>query len=975
MAITLCNEDKYYKDSNLSVSAERKPRATEDIEIIGLINTDETINMAQCGDLETISSMTLNFNSYQKTLTITANQPGGLSSDNIREPDQETLDELAQSNPLRVEHGWYTIDPQYTMKHLGTNAKVKLSSIGFNNQICSSYHIELVNACYANGTIDSDTVIIGSNSRMYGTTLACNNLDMNGASKIDSMSIANEKCDINGSSMADVALSSSSVKSNGNKFLGGSVYFTQGDFTGDTIDCEITDTSTASLPSRITPFTHPITFTNCTFEKNAIALLAESRGANNTWKGEGTVGIFYDGPQTITSGTLSIRLLDTATANTFISNTGTINIEAFSGVNTVIITSSGGSTSIGSEDNGYRVQLQNLGKAIAQFYNSGNLTNTVNSGTITADIIKCENLTNNQSGVITSSQCIVTNGSNDGIMNHVSGTNFTNNTSGSIDVAIMMGGSSNQGKIQEGIFRESSSNDGSGLVQSAMFYDSASNNGEINGGSFYNNSSNNGSGLEVSFYDTSQNNAYCTKATFNDRSINNSINVNVANFYNSSKNQAAITGLADFYNGSACLSAFGSGIIANFYEYSSATGTSMPSGSGQSVSFRDYSRCDGITFETGSLNFYDNAHAFNVTINSTGLPYVTFHDNSIVETVNGIGPIILKDKAISKKNISNSGTILRGTSSHSGTIQGTLTDVTFAEQSYHTGLGASSATRVFFIDSSRNQAPIVAGGPIYFNSSTNLNRLENISELYFINRAINASGGQIEAAALLVFDNSTSEHKYINGSTISGINNSQLYPLSNSGIEASLMDCSTAVFSGGCRNNYKINGSTITFDGSTNGVSNASIYTWNIGEISASTVKFTNGSSNYGECSASTITFSGSSVNNSEINGSTSFYSSSNQGVVNGSVIFDNSSNNNLFVGSVNGSGSINNGVISGDCSFIECTNGGRIVGNCSFNQYSVNNNIISGTASFTNYSSHNGIIYGTATFDATSTNNGQIIQ
>lgn len=976
MAINLCDQDKYYTDSQLSNAAERKPRATEDIQIIGSVNQDETIDLSTCADLTTISSISIDFYNYTNSITISANQPGGLSSSNVREPEPDVLALIQSENPLRYEHGWYTIDGTYAVKHIATNAITKLNNVGFNNEIGSAYKIELNNSCYANGTMSADTIKILSDSRMYGATLQCNDLEVKDDSKIDSMAIANEKTTIDSVSLAEFSLATSSIDSQNSKFIDGSIYFTQGKFVSDIIASEIVDTSTAALPSRITAFTNPVTFTNCTFTQNSLAILSSSHGSNNTWCGDATIKVLYDGPQTVISGgVLKVDLLDTATSNNFTLTTGTLQINSFSGITTTQITSQGGKIEAGlSAMSGYKLQITNQ-SGIVIIHNSGNIDNFTNTdGYAEGDIANCTNFNNTLSGIINIAQCIVTNGSNDGKMLNVSGTSFTNNASGAITNAILMDGSSNLGTIQQGLFYETSSNNSEGYVFNGSFYNTSSNNAFVDNAIFYDTSTNNGTGNNSLFYNTSSNNGSCSGAVFYSGSINNSINVNQANFYEISKNLAAISGEANFYDNAVCLSAFGSGISATFYDYSSATGSSLNSGY---VSFQDDSRCDTFTLTSGSLSFVNNSTALNLTIAHTGLPYVTFRDSTKVEDLLGDGPAFFYDNAVSKKNIQNSGTVFLGSSSHSGTTAGTVQYTTFRETSYHTGVGISTATEVWFRDSSRNQAPINGGTNVYFyGGAINKKPIKQLTKLSFIDGSINASGGDILNISTVEFDNSSSLHNgTISCPTLLATNNSILYPISYTGIPTATIASNNILVSGGSYNNYILNSSNITFHSSTNGVSNTGDFSWNVAQINASNVNFLQGSSNFGQCNASVITFSGGSTNYSNlVNGNTTFINSSNNGIINGTVILTTSQNNNTINGNTTGSGSINNGVIKGEVSFIDCANGGRILGDGTFDQYSINNSIITGTISFTNYSVNNGVIHGSATFDATSTNNGQII-
>jgi hypothetical protein len=47
--INLCNTNKYTLDSDGSIPSKRVPRLIEDIEIIGIIKKNETINMVNAG--------------------------------------------------------------------------------------------------------------------------------------------------------------------------------------------------------------------------------------------------------------------------------------------------------------------------------------------------------------------------------------------------------------------------------------------------------------------------------------------------------------------------------------------------------------------------------------------------------------------------------------------------------------------------------------------------------------------------------------------------------------------------------------------------------------------------------------------------------------------------------------------------------------------------------------------------------------
>ena len=225
--INLCNTTSYSNDKQGQNLTKRTPRGNEDIEIIGDIDQNTVINLSQlestCG-LGNISSLTLPFKTNRVyTLTIAGNGPI-LDPSNPRAPTGTELDNITGTNPLRVQHGWYTMMTGYGIGILTTNISVSLTNIPFKNSTINASGVILNSSAYCNGILNVSNISLKNTSYLYGTTIECTGITLESNSKCDTINITSNTLRLDNSSIAESQFFGSGVSASGSNI----------------IDCEIT---------------------------------------------------------------------------------------------------------------------------------------------------------------------------------------------------------------------------------------------------------------------------------------------------------------------------------------------------------------------------------------------------------------------------------------------------------------------------------------------------------------------------------------------------------------------------------------------------------------------------------------------------------------------------------------------------------------------------------------------------------------
>lgn len=680
--INLCDSLQYYKDSNLGNEANRTPRSNEDIEIIGIIPVDETIDMeslSSCG-LSTIGALTMTFNSGTNILHINSSNltKSGIDPLNPRAPTGVQLSGIIKNNPLRAEHGWYTITSDYKIGSLITNSIVSISNIGLNNDsiVCNTFNFN--NSIYANGFITTNKIIF-NNTKFYGATLECANISGSNNTKIDTVLARSEIFNLNNSSIADSTIESSQFFANNSRLIDCAINYGSCNLTnciiqgnmeqnlsGFTIveNCNVGNSSGISSANIIT---ESLKINNSKINGDSKIITNTLYGSGNLINRNATVQTEYlkDNSTWNNSGTFRIENTNPL-VNPIINNNGLLSIGQY--VKCQLVQSSG------------RTEISNSGISIGG-YNAF-------AGTIQGNIFIGSGGFNNNGKIITDN-CIIQNGVNDisGLIKNLQTVNCINKgivsnglfisssaiNSGYVDIGIFQSGAINDGSGNNLSFYNGSNNKGSGNIVS--LYNSL-NNGNIILGQLYNNSINSGFFIQLDLYDTSINNGNGRIINVYNSGINNSVNVSTGNFYNTSScggigvGQSAIN--YSFYNFSKIISSTngGSFSIFKFYDSSSvqsslncATGifysnsSIRQNGQGNFGSGYFYNKFINSGILKGNLYFYDTS-SNNGNIDGLTSNNIQFNDkslnNGIIRASGGTNLVI------SFNNTSNNGTIIAG---------------------------------------------------------------------------------------------------------------------------------------------------------------------------------------------------------------------------------------------------------------------------------------------------------------------------
>jgi len=638
--INLCNTNKYSLDPDGSIPSKRVPRPIEDIEIIGVIKNDETINMVNAGScgLSGIGSITTTFDKQDRILTIQGSSKGVFTAEgdnNPRHPTGEALSGIMANNPLRATHGWYTIDPTYSIGYLSSNSQIKIDNIGLNNKELNAYNTKVNNATYADGVVSTNNLEI-TDAYLYNINITCSDIDIKNNTKIDSIAANTEYIKIENSSIAECALETIVFDCSNTPLIDCSIFCELGTLT----DCDIKSTISQEGSN------------NKLLSISNSRILAGSSISADTLDLQNSVTI---------NGNIVSQTLESQNQDNMILASGTINTTHF----------------LGSISNSGVLSLSSVsGLSKPHITNYGRLTVSA-SGAL--------KLTNN-------AFCLVD--------NNASFVSSLNKEKGIIEGSFSFENSINSGSIKGNniSFNQQSINYGSG---SEIYFDGSYNYGLVNKGHYLCGSLNYGFGGAAEFYCNSQNMGQPTTCLFFDQSQNNGT-ISNGIFKNESINKVAGTGHlfydkstnigplweASFYNSG--MSSNASLINTNFYDTSSIVGATLPSGF---LNCYSNTKSSGtITINSGICSMYDTSYAKEITMTSYS-GSLQLYDNSWVETIKGSGNIKLYDNS-KVENLDTMGTLYDSSICLNSKGLITLRDQSSAGNGVHTMIDAYDNAKV-----------------------------------------------------------------------------------------------------------------------------------------------------------------------------------------------------------------------------------------------------------------------------------------
>jgi hypothetical protein len=1017
--INLCDTLKYYKDSSLAEEADRTPRPNEDIEIIGTIPNDETINMqdlSNCG-LSGVGSLTMTFSSGVNTLTINTSDAtkSGIDPSNPRAPTGEALLAIRRTNPLRADHGWYSIDTSgYRIGAIVTNSKVSLSNIGLNNDNISCNSFSLVGGIYANGIINTNTAVL-NNTKFYGTSLECVKISGLSNTKIDSISSRSEIFDFKNSSIADSKIEANAILSNGSKFIDCNMTYgacsldncvLQGSLdqngaipppsalsiSGTKLNnCKIGSgtLSTASINTEL------LEIDNCTINGNIKTNIIY--GDTNKIDRNGTVDATYlkDGSTWENSGIFQIGRTNPLFSPIIKNNSGSLLWRDY--VKCQLVQSTGGRTEILNSG------ISNGGSNIVSGIIAGNIF--IGSG----------GFSNN--GIINTNICIFKNGSNQnsGIIKDVEGYTFTN--AGYIEKGLFISSKAiNNGYVDAGIFRSGATNNGTG--NNLSFYSETTNAGSGNNVSLFGNATSNGHINYGKLYDVSEN-----QGTFFQLNIyNTGTNIgagNLINVYNSGSNNSANVATGNFYNTSSCKSigvSNGTGIY-NFYDFSRIA---RDTNGGTKSIFKFYNNTTvnaKLTATTGI--FYNNSV---IATNGEGKFASGYFYDNFINSGQMDGVLYFNGKSLNNGKI-NSSSYIEFRESSSNDANGSLeasTSAFFHGSSYNLGSLKQSSFALFDGAGTYNNGNLTCGTLIFDNGAINYASLNQGDRLIFNNGSVNESFSISVVPAILFTNNSTHSSGIIenapsvvfaSGSKSSNSSSHSITVTKDSAADI-ISDLESFVSDGSIGENIKIeilkNIASLQF---LDGINNAIIsncpsiifsgsqafnnvnYGWDISSYDGN-VTIPRVGQLYGIIGGADLQFIDNATNNSYIDATSITFSnrSNSQGKISKNCTtlnFDTNSSNSADLNELSSTtitfsnGSSNNGSIiaTGDASltisFSNASNNGTIIARegttITFTNSGINNGIIisSGTIDFSTSSSNYGTVCGQYSYDELSNDYG----
>lgn len=602
--LDLCNKDKYYSDAGLSSETDRLPRSVEDIEIIGVVYSDETINFpslsSQCG-IKEIASLTINFYN-NSTGTLIVEGSASENSNNLRKPVEPELSRIQENDPLRYNHGWYTIDPNYSIGCIITNGNVEAKNIGFNNKRTDCYNFKLNNSILADTVLSVNKIEFSGTSRAYNSQLICNEFISGPNIKMDNMVIQ--------------TLSGQAYYSGGSYLTCQMIHPSLNIISSILIDCSINNVSTGFFENLqlyrsvvISDASGDIKTSGISIDKSNLVI---DRLDLNT-------GTTIDSSMDINKLSTSMRM------HTFTNS----NIKAYI-IDNCYINNHG----VLIFNNVYKLKLENNAQAqITRLYanqgtiinnnsgaflniQSGYLYNGVNNATIGGTIVEYGGLfSNSSSGLIIANLCnIYGTGTNDGTIStcdlYDDAINKCSNNN-SIKNASFYHRSKNSGIIDVGSFYDVSRNVSTGILKQATFYSGSINQADINNGI-----------TSLIFRDTSKNSGNIALGTFYSGSINYS-NCSGCKFFDKSLFQGARNRFS---------SPIPNATSVEFFQQSKVTGAINV----EQCNFKDQSSFDTIIINNSkSTNLYGSTKGDIVSFEYPESGSFIMHDKTIVENIYG----------------------------------------------------------------------------------------------------------------------------------------------------------------------------------------------------------------------------------------------------------------------------------------------------------------------------------------------------
>ena len=568
-----------------------------------------------------MGSITTTFDKPDRILTIQGSSQGVFTDEgdnNPRHPTGEALSGIMTNNPLRAEHGWYTIDPTYSIGYLSSNSQIVINNIGLNNKELNAYNTKIDNATYANGVLSVNNLEI-INSYFYNTNITCSGIDIKNNTKIDSVSANAENIKLASSSVADSTLQAISFDCSNTPLIDCSIFCSSGILADCDVQSEISQTSST---------TGSLSITNCGFlqKSNISADILELLSS------------------VIISGNVVSNTLKSASAQNILEPSSTTETNFFAGkISNSGVFSFASRSPLLSE----RPGIINYGRLMIS---------------ATGDIEL-----QNKSGICIVSSITITGSGAQTIGDRMSspyprtpgspGTIFVytiNEAPGIIEGEFSFDKCRNNGSIrgENARFYEASSNYGNaekiyfinsfnyGLVKNGYYSSGSINYGSGDIGEFYHNSKNMGTPEYCKFFDESENHGTISNSIFKNKSTNKAAGTGHL-FYDESTNIGPLWE-ASFYNSG--ISSNASLINTNFYDTSSIAGATLLSGF-----INCYDQVSGllpIAIISGIMSLYDTSYIKEINISTTS-GILSLYDTSKVDKITATsGMISLYDKSI-----------------------------------------------------------------------------------------------------------------------------------------------------------------------------------------------------------------------------------------------------------------------------------------------------------------------------------------
>jgi hypothetical protein len=557
--INLCNKNNFFVSRLSSEPIKRLPRETEDIEVLELVSSNLSIIFPNTCNINTLSSLTINFKDSSSIFTITGD--GGADPENPRQ-SEATDEEL--NDPLRVQHGWYSINPKYKISSLFTNNKIKLMNMGYNNEQtnCNIFDCSQ-NSIIAQSIVNSDTIEC-NNSKSYDCQFSSNKIIMDNYT-CDNMifnvvtGIA-DRCNF-----LDSTFFLKEIKSDNNKYVSCTLninennYFTNDNMYKTRISSDSTSTGNYFLNTK---------FSGCNIDLNVLEINSGSTTGStficdiinipkrfifdNSFLQTKT-GLYID-----IININSVLVFDSVDTLILDNRSGIVNIEGFiPSFDRKFIPTTYSVTRSGIFLIGTPPELEGSTIIVGPEYSIGPMSIINNNGTLNIKSAFISRGTNYSSGIISGDNFSYLRGfDNFGVINSNCFLYDDAINNGTISNAVLLN-STNVGYINKASFMGLSINEGT--VSEANFYDSS-----INSGLLFNNNA------QYKFYDNSTNYGTIQNATvyFYDKSSHRGTGSGTLHFGSGSTNYG-FADIAYFYSGSFNLGTVNSGF---FHPSVTATG-------------------------------------------------------------------------------------------------------------------------------------------------------------------------------------------------------------------------------------------------------------------------------------------------------------------------------------------------------------------------------------------------------------------